>query len=159
MSKSTGSAELRTMPVLAVRGIVVFPGMILQFDIGRKKSVLAVKAALDAGREIFIVTQTDLSENEPTAEDLYKIGVIAKINRSCTPQTRVSSCMSRASPARRSCPVVAGGAVSDGHQSCPCQEPNFRTSYKTEALSRIAQENSRSTSAGSAMCRRISCSV
>ncbi len=48
MSKSTGSAELRTMPVLAVRGIVVFPGMILQFDIGRKKSVLAVKAALDA---------------------------------------------------------------------------------------------------------------
>ena len=60
MSKSTGSAELRTMPVLAVRGIVVFPGMILQFDIGRKKSVLAVKAALDAGREIFIVTQTDM---------------------------------------------------------------------------------------------------
>ena len=81
MSKSTGSAELRTMPVLAVRGIVVFPGMILQFDIGRKKSVLAVKAALDAGREIFIVTQTDLSENEPTAEDLYKIGVIAKIKQ------------------------------------------------------------------------------
>ena len=70
MSKPTGSAELRTMPVLAVRGIVVFPGMILQFDIGRKKSVLAVKAALDAGREIFIVTQTDLSENEPTADDL-----------------------------------------------------------------------------------------
>ena len=78
MSKPTGSAELRTMPVLAVRGIVVFPGMILQFDIGRKKSVLAVKAALDAGREIFIVTQTDLSENEPTADDLYKIGVVAK---------------------------------------------------------------------------------
>jgi ATP-dependent Lon protease len=47
MSKSTCSAELRTMPVLAVRGIVVFPGMIVQFDIGRKKSVLAVKAALD----------------------------------------------------------------------------------------------------------------
>ena len=37
MSKPTGSAGLRTMPVLAVRGIVVFPGMILQFDIGRKE--------------------------------------------------------------------------------------------------------------------------
>ena len=61
MSKPTNSAELKIMPVLAVRGMVVFPGMMLQFDIGRKKSVQAVKAALDADRLIFVVTQTDLS--------------------------------------------------------------------------------------------------
>ena len=45
--KETILEEERVLPVLAVRGLVVFPGMIVQFDIGRKKSVLAAKAALD----------------------------------------------------------------------------------------------------------------
>ena len=62
--KETILEEERALPVLAVRGLVVFPGMIVQFDIGRKKSVLAAKAALDTdSRELFIVTQTDLSES------------------------------------------------------------------------------------------------
>ena len=62
--KETILEEERVLPVLAVRGLVVFPGMIVQFDIGRKKSVLAAKAALDTdSRELFIVTQTDLSES------------------------------------------------------------------------------------------------
>ena len=69
--KETILEEERVLPVLAVRGLVVFPGMIVQFDIGRKKSVLAAKAALDTdSRELFIVTQTDLSESEHMAEDL-----------------------------------------------------------------------------------------
>lgn len=80
--KETILEEERVLPVLAVRGLVVFPGMIVQFDIGRKKSILAAKAALDTdSRELFIVTQTDLSESEPVAEDLYKIGVIARIKQ------------------------------------------------------------------------------
>ena len=80
--KETILEEERVLPVLAVRGLVVFPGMIVQFDIGRKNSVLAAKAALDTdSRELFIVTQTDLSESEPMAEDLYKIGVIARIKQ------------------------------------------------------------------------------
>ena len=62
--KETILEEERVLPVLAVRGLVVFPGMIVQFDIGRKKSVLAAKAALDTdSRELFIVTQTDLSQS------------------------------------------------------------------------------------------------
>ena len=139
MSKSTGSAELRTMPVLAVRGIVVFPGMILQFDIGRKKSVLAVKAALDAGREIFIVTQTDLSENEPTAEDLYKIGVIAKIKQIVHSANEGIKLHVEGIARAEIMSVVQEEPFLTGTIQ-PCTEPNFRTSYKTEALSRIAQE-------------------
>ena len=55
--KETILEEERVLPVLAVRGLVVFPGMIVQFDIGRKNSVLAAKAALDTdSRELFIVT-------------------------------------------------------------------------------------------------------
>ncbi len=69
------------MPVLAMRGMVVFPSMVIQFDVGRPKSILAVKAALETDRKIFLVTQTDFSENEPTVSDIYKMGVVAKIKQ------------------------------------------------------------------------------
>ncbi len=69
------------MPVLAMRGMVVFPSMVVQFDVGRPKSILAVKAALETDRKIFLVTQTDFSENEPTISDIYKMGVVAKIKQ------------------------------------------------------------------------------
>ena len=59
------------LPVLAVRGLVFFPGMMLQFDVARKKSILAVSEALSKDRLIFLVTQIDLSEKEPRGEDLY----------------------------------------------------------------------------------------
>ncbi len=73
------SEDMRILPVLAARGIVIFPGMSLQLEIARKKSVMAVKAALEQDRDIFVVTQMDLEDSEPTKDDLYKIGVIAKI--------------------------------------------------------------------------------
>lgn len=127
------------MPVLAVRGLVVFPGMMLQFDIGRKKSVLAVKAALDADRLVFVVTQTDLSENEPTADDLYKIGVIAKIKQVVhTSDEGIKLHVEGLSRAEimavvQDEPYLIGSIL-------PCEEVSFRQSYKTEALNRIAQE-------------------
>lgn len=70
-----------SLPILAVRGLVFFPGMMLQFDIARKKSVLAVKEAVEKDHFIFLVSQVDMSENEPTGDDLYKIGVIAQIRQ------------------------------------------------------------------------------
>ena len=69
------------MPVLAIRGLVFFPGMMLQFDVARKKSILAASEAVEKDRLIFLVTQTNLSEHEPVGEDLYKIGVIARIKQ------------------------------------------------------------------------------
>lgn len=69
------------LPVLAVRGLVFFPGMMLQFDVMRKKSVLAVNQATENDRLIFLVAQTDLSENEPSGKDLYQMGVIARVKQ------------------------------------------------------------------------------
>ncbi len=69
------------LPVLAVRGIVLFPGMMLQFDVSRQKSVFAVNDAAGKDKLIFIVTQADLSSNEPTEDDLYRVGVIARIKQ------------------------------------------------------------------------------
>ena len=69
------------LPVLAMRGLVFFPGMMLQFEVARQKSMRAVSEALSGDRLIFLVTQVDLSEHEPTGKDLYKIGVIARVKQ------------------------------------------------------------------------------
>ena len=70
-----------TLPVLALRGLVVFPGMSLQFDVARKRSKEAVEAASYGDRLIFLVSQVGITDEEPTADDLYKVGVVAKIRQ------------------------------------------------------------------------------
>jgi ATP-dependent Lon protease len=73
--------ETILLPVLALRGLVIFPEMMLQFDVGRKKSVLALEEAMGKDQLIFLVAQKDLSDNEPTVDQLYKIGIVAKIKQ------------------------------------------------------------------------------
>lgn len=75
------NTELLTMPMLALRGIVVFPHMSLNFDVGRKKSVEALNMAMATDRRIFLLTQKDISNEEPNREDLYNIGVVARIRQ------------------------------------------------------------------------------
>ena len=69
------------MPLLALRGLVIFPEMILHFDVGRKKSVLALNEATAGDQLIFLVTQKDIRDDEPGVEDLYPIGVVAKVRQ------------------------------------------------------------------------------
>ncbi|MBE6730522.1 MAG: endopeptidase La [Ruminococcaceae bacterium] len=80
MNMDTNKKNL-TLPVLALRGLVVFPGMSLQFDVARKRSKEAVEAASYNDRLIFLVSQVGLSDSEPTADDLYKVGVVAKVRQ------------------------------------------------------------------------------
>ena len=70
---------LINLPAMAMRGIVVFPGEPIHFDVGREKSVLALKEAVERDRQIFLVTQKEVTVEEPMAGDLYRIGVIATI--------------------------------------------------------------------------------
>ena len=69
------------LPVIAVRGIVIYPAMILHFDVARKKSISALEAAMANGQEIFLVSQKDLSVEIPDKDDLYKVGTVAKIKQ------------------------------------------------------------------------------
>ena len=72
---------VRELPMLPLRGLVVFPSMLLHFDVGREKSVAAVNEAMESGREIFVVAQSDITAEEPTVNDLYEIGCVAKIRQ------------------------------------------------------------------------------
>ena len=71
----------QTLPVIALRGLVLFPKMVLHFDIGREKSIAALNQALEEGRKIFLTAQSDIQEDDPHDEGLYRVGVIAEIKQ------------------------------------------------------------------------------
>ena len=69
------------MPLLALRGLVAFPKTVASFDVARKKSANALKAAMDSNRLLFVVTQKDFYAEEPTRDDLYDIGCVVRIKQ------------------------------------------------------------------------------
>ncbi|MCD8396317.1 MAG: endopeptidase La [Lachnospiraceae bacterium] len=70
---------IRTMPVIPLRSMTVFPTMVLSFDVSREKSIRAVEEAMAADQAIFLVTQKDPDASDPGLADLFEIGVAAKI--------------------------------------------------------------------------------
>ncbi len=73
--------KLITMPVLALRGLVLFPDMTLHFDVGRQASINALKFALANKEKIFLVAQKDINEEEPDFNGLYSMGVVAEVKQ------------------------------------------------------------------------------
>ncbi len=69
------------LPLIPLRGLVVFPGMHLHFDAGREKSIAAVNAAMEVNKEILLVAQKDISQDDPTNNDLFECGCVAKIRQ------------------------------------------------------------------------------
>lgn len=69
------------MPVLALRGLTVFPRQMLHFDVGREKSIRALEHAMKADQRIFLVTQRDILDDEPTERQLFPIGTVAKVKQ------------------------------------------------------------------------------
>ena len=72
---------LVTIPVLALRGLTVFPQLMLHFDVGRATSIQALEKAMGEKREIFLVTQRDLTVENPDQDDLYSIGTVAEVKQ------------------------------------------------------------------------------
>ena len=69
------------LPIIPLRGIVVFPKMVLHFDVGRRKSVKALQKAMDDDQRVFLVCQKDASVDEPNIDDMYDTGVICNIRQ------------------------------------------------------------------------------
>ena len=75
------SQEHITMPVIALRGLVAMPGATIQFDVGRKKSVMAVDGAMKNDQIVFLTAQKDTFVDDPTFDDLYAIGTVSRIKQ------------------------------------------------------------------------------
>ena len=69
------------LPVLALRGLAVFPDQTVHFDVGRAKSVKALEDAMKRDQNIMLVPQRDIVENDPSLEGLYTIGTVAKVKQ------------------------------------------------------------------------------
>jgi ATP-dependent Lon protease len=80
--RETLNGTERKLPMMPIREMVIFPYMMAPFVVGRESSVRALEEALNGDRRIFLATQHDASVDEPTADDIYDVGVIGNIVQS-----------------------------------------------------------------------------
>ncbi len=73
--------EQENMPMIPLRGLVVFPGLSLTFDVARDRSRAAVKAAMASDQLVFLAAQMNLATDWPSEDDIYKIGCVARIRQ------------------------------------------------------------------------------
>ncbi|HLQ71277.1 MAG TPA: LON peptidase substrate-binding domain-containing protein, partial [Bacillota bacterium] len=75
------SEQLKTMPLLPLRGLLVFPSVVLHLDVGREKSIASIEKAMVEEKIIMLAAQKKVSVSDPKEDDIYHIGTIAKINQ------------------------------------------------------------------------------
>jgi ATP-dependent Lon protease len=73
--------EANTYPLLPLRGLLVFPSMVLHFDVGREKSIRALERAVVANNLIVLSSQEDGQVDDPSVDDLYEVGTLAKVKQ------------------------------------------------------------------------------
>ena len=74
-------SRVSTLPMLVLRGLVCFPETVIHFDVGRLKSVAALNTAMERDQRIFLVTQKDVSQDDPAPKDLYRMGVVGRVRQ------------------------------------------------------------------------------
>ncbi len=70
-----------SLPLLPLRGLMVFPYMVMHFDVGRKRSIAAIEQAMLSGQRVFLVAQRDMEVDQPGVDDIYHVGTIAAIKQ------------------------------------------------------------------------------
>ena len=73
--------DFENLPLIPLRGLTVFPNMVLHFDTGRKKTVASLEQAMINDQKIFLSTQKDINVEEPKKEDIYEVGTICNIKQ------------------------------------------------------------------------------
>ena len=81
MATKRKSAKAVRIPLMALRGLMIFPHMVLHFDVGRPRSIAALEAAMLENQRIFLVAQHDAEVEEPGVEDICRVGTIATIKQ------------------------------------------------------------------------------
>jgi len=74
-------SETEKLAVLPLRGVLVFPNMVLHLDVGRERSISALERAMMKDNRILLITQKDAKVDEPTMDDLYGVGTVAKVKQ------------------------------------------------------------------------------
>ena len=81
MSEENKITINRMLPTVALRGMTVLPGAIIHFDLNREKSVAAIEQAMVTGGRVFLITQKNTEDNDPSFEQLYHVGTVALVKQ------------------------------------------------------------------------------
>ena len=81
MSKEWEIADCANIPVIALRGLTIFPNVLIHFDVARDMSIKALEAAMKSGQPILLVGQKDISVETPEQDDLYTVGTISNVRQ------------------------------------------------------------------------------
>ena len=81
MNQEKKTKELKTLPLIPLRGLTVFPYMVLHFDVGRERSINALEEAMVSDQMIFLSSQKEAETSSPSAEDVYEVGTISRIKQ------------------------------------------------------------------------------
>ena len=113
------------LPVLALRGLAVFPGQSVHFDVGRTKSVKALEQAMKDGQYIFLVPQKDIMTDDPDLDALYSIGTVVKVKQILKPQGETIRVLVNG---------ICRGRISHLYQSEPYLEAEIQAVPETEVV-------------------------
>lgn len=81
MNHSNTVERIAELPIIPLRGLVVFPNMVLHFDVGRKKSVEALRNSMQVNQKVFLICQKDASVDDPNIDEMFEIGVVCHIKQ------------------------------------------------------------------------------
>jgi len=73
--------EIKSLPMVALRGMTIMPEMVVHFDVSREKSIAAIQEAMAGGQKIFLVAQRSIETDDPTQEDVYEVGTVGTIKQ------------------------------------------------------------------------------
>lgn len=128
------------MPALALRGLTIFPNMLLHFDVGRESSIKALDEAMTSGQTIFLVAQRDLAIENPQEGDLYSIGTISNVRQILRlPGDNVRVMVEGVSRGRLCQVVDSTPYLTAQVEEIPAEQP-VKRSARTEALIRQTYE-------------------
>ncbi|MGN8897400.1 endopeptidase La [Flavonifractor sp. HCP28S3_F3] len=128
------------MPALALRGLTIFPNMLLHFDVGRESSIKALDEAMTSGQTIFLVAQRDLAIENPQEGDLYSIGTISNVRQILRlPGDNVRVMVEGVSRGRLCQVVESTPYLTAQVEEIPAEQP-VKRSARTEALIRQTYE-------------------
>ena len=79
--EKTETVPMQTMPALALRGLTVYPKMMVHFDVGREASVKAIEESMSSNQPIFLVAQKDIRVEEPDRNHLFAMGTVSVVRQ------------------------------------------------------------------------------
>ncbi len=129
------------VPMLALRGLVLYPKMVLHFDVGRERSILALNEAMSKKQLIYLVAQKDVRDDEPKSAQLYRVGVVAQIKQILKTQSEAVKVLVEGKFRARTIEVAETGPFYQAVvQEYPLKPQRGRPSMMASALMRTVKD-------------------